>query len=75
MNIMTHEWNKNRSIPSDPAQPGRDDGEDNGRRDYSAQDKKTLDDRLELGLEETFPASDAVAVIQPRRSSPERHKR
>jgi hypothetical protein len=27
--------------------------------------KKALDEALELGLEETFPGSDAVAVTQP----------
>jgi len=39
--------------------------------------KRALDEELEDGLEETFPASDPVNVIQPARSredSPRRHK-
>lgn len=31
----------------------------------SKADKKTLERELEEGLEETFPASDAVAVTEP----------
>jgi len=34
-------------------------------RDAGAECKKALDEALELGLEETFPASDPVAVTQP----------
>jgi hypothetical protein len=37
--------------------------------------KKRLDDALELGLEETFPASDPVSVIQPPRSPYDRRRR
>jgi hypothetical protein len=36
--------------------------EDNGDREFSR-----LERALEIGLEDTFPASDSVAVIQPRR--------
>jgi len=36
---------------------------------------ETLDDRLEQGLEESFPASDPVAVTQPPHSSYDRPKR
>jgi len=35
------------------------------RRDAGAECKKALDEALELGLEETFPCSDPVAVTQP----------
>ena len=35
------------------------------RRDAGAECKKALDEALDLGLEETFPASDPVAVTQP----------
>ncbi len=35
------------------------------QRDNSKQQKEKLDDALERGLEETFPASDPVSVVQP----------
>jgi len=35
------------------------------QRDISKQQKEKLDDALEVGLEETFPASDPVSVVQP----------
>jgi hypothetical protein len=37
----------------------------NLRRDAGAGCKKALDDALDLGLQETFPGSDPVSVIQP----------
>jgi hypothetical protein len=39
------------------------------RRDAEAKCKKALDEALDLGLEETFPGSDAVAVTQPMGSA------
>jgi hypothetical protein len=35
----------------------------------------TLEDKLEQGLEESFPASDPVAVTQPSVAPPDRRKR
>jgi len=35
------------------------------RKDAQVGCKKALDQALDLGLEETFPASDPVAVTQP----------
>jgi len=35
------------------------------RRTVEAECKKSLDEALELGLEETFPGSDPVSVTQP----------
>ena len=35
------------------------------QRDESEEDNEKLDDALERGLEETFPASDPVSVVQP----------
>jgi hypothetical protein len=35
----------------------------------------TLEDRLEQGLEESFPGSDPVAVVQPPQSSHDARKR
>jgi hypothetical protein len=71
---MMDEWTKNRSLQ--PAYAGfqRDD-EDRARRyDRELQRKKALDERLDKGLEESFPASDPVAVVQPLRSPYDRHK-
>jgi len=39
------------------------------RGDAEAESKKALDEALELGLEETFPASDPVSVTQPMGSA------
>jgi hypothetical protein len=36
-------------------------------------EKRRLDDALEEGLEETFPGSDPVNVIQPAPSKGDRH--
>ncbi len=36
-------------------------------------DKRRLDDALEEGLEETFPGSDPVSVIQPAPSKADHH--
>ena len=38
-------------------------------------EKRELDDALEEGLEETFPASDPVNVTQPAPSKGDRHIR
>jgi hypothetical protein len=45
------------------------------RRELDADRKKRLDEALELGLEETFPGSDPVAVTQPPHSPYDRRKR
>ncbi len=37
------------------------------------EEKRQLDDALEEGLEETFPASDPVSVTQPSPSKDDRH--
>ena len=37
------------------------------------EEKRRLDDALEEGLKETFPASDAVNVTQPAPSKGDRH--
>jgi hypothetical protein len=45
---------------SDDAQDGR-----TKRDERDEERKKALDDKLERGLEETFPGSDPVAITQP----------
>jgi len=45
-----------------------------GRREQDLKGKKALDEELDTGLEDTFPASDPVAVIQPPHSPQDQHK-
>jgi hypothetical protein len=42
-------------------------------KDARASEKRRLDEALEEGLEETFPASDPVNVTQPPPSKGDRH--
>jgi hypothetical protein len=53
------------------AQPSRRDRVDfeDARKMIEAERKKALDAALERGLEDTFPASDPVAVTQPAPSA------
>jgi hypothetical protein len=44
------------------------------RRHLEAERKKTLDEALDCGLEDTFPGSDPVAVTQPPRSAHDKHR-
>lgn len=71
---MMDEWTRSRPLRPDGA--GRERGSDDraGKRDRELQHKKALDDQLERGLEETFPASDPVAVTQPPHSPHDKHK-
>jgi hypothetical protein len=60
------------------AHPDTSDDADDGRvkRDgRDEEDKKALDDKLERGLEETFPGSDPVAITQPPPHARDKHKR
>lgn len=41
----------------------------------SEKEKKKLDDALERGLEESFPASDPVNVTQPPKSVPDKNEK
>jgi hypothetical protein len=43
------------------------------RKDPGSAEKRRLDDALEEGLRETFPASDPVNVTQPPPSKPDHH--
>jgi hypothetical protein len=44
------------------------------RQDKREKRKEALDDTLDLGLEETFPGSDAVSVTQPPHSVCDKYK-
>lgn len=37
--------------------------------------KKSLDDKLDQGLEETFPGSDPVSITQPPPTAPDKRNR
>ena len=43
------------------------------RKQQNSAEKRRLDDALEEGLEETFPGSDPVNVIQPPPSKADHH--
>jgi hypothetical protein len=54
------------------------DGLGETRRDKDEAERRRLDEALDEGLRETFPASDAVMIVQPvpeRRSFDWRHRR
>jgi hypothetical protein len=72
-NAMMDEWTKQRSPR--PGHIGFQPDDEGGSRKYDreALRKKALDDRLDKGLEESFPASDPVAVTQPTYSPYDRH--
>ncbi len=44
------------------------------QRDNGERLNERLDDALERGLEETFPASDPVSVVQPPPSARDKHE-
>lgn len=48
--------------PDKPGKPGREE----------RKEKEKMDEALERGLEESFPASDPVNVTQPPKSLPDR---
>jgi hypothetical protein len=63
---MSEERHRDRG---DPRGEDRDDDfEQRDRRLTEAARKKTLEEALDSGLEDTFPGSDPVAVTQPPRS-------
>ncbi len=58
------EWNKNRSLRPDAGGFERDSKGRNPKR-IEEEQRERLDDALEQGLEDSFPGSDPVSVIQP----------
>jgi hypothetical protein len=68
------EWNRNRSLQPDRSGFERSAKSGAGRRgEEDSKRHDRLDDALERGLEETFPASDPVAVTQPPHSVRDKH--
>jgi hypothetical protein len=62
------DWNSNRSASGASVQSRRQEKASEDKREREARRQKELDDALERGLEESFPASDPVAVTQPPHS-------
>jgi hypothetical protein len=53
--------------------PAKSDSGEAGPTREPSTEKRLLDEALHEGLEETFPASDPVSVIQPPASKQDRH--
>ena len=70
------EWNRNRPVQAEHVDFRQDAVErERKRRERDERRKKSLDDRLDLGLEDTFPGSDPVAVTQPPASPYDKPRR
>ncbi len=69
-----NELDKSRSPPLDRADSERDDPRPVRKREREAKSKELLDDQLDVGLEDSFPGSDPVAVTQPPHSPYDRRK-
>ena len=57
-----------------PARFERDETDRDGKRRGQDERRERLDDALERGLEDTFPASDPVSVTQPPASVYDKHE-
>lgn len=53
---------------------GEDGWDDRQRKNAESERKKTLDEALDCGLEDTFPGSDPVAATQPAPSARDKHR-
>jgi hypothetical protein len=70
---MNDRWNRN-EVLEDEDDAGRDTrNREEKRRDYEVT-RKQLDEELEQGLEDTFPGSDPVSVVQPPPSARDKHE-
>jgi hypothetical protein len=63
--IVMDQWNKNRSLQPDSGGFERETGGRDSKRRAQEERRERLDDALEQGLEDSFPGSDPVSVIQP----------
>ncbi len=70
-------WTRHRSLQPDPADFEQDETDRDGRRrrEDEARRKERLDDALDRGLEDSFPGSDPVSIVQPPPSAYDRRKR
>jgi hypothetical protein len=65
---------RNRTPPLQPDFQQRAADRDAKDGDREAKRRKLLDEALDLGLEDTFPGSDPVAVTQPSPSRCDKHR-
>jgi len=72
---MTDDGNKDRLRHVDRGDFRPDARRRAGRREQDVKGKKALEEQLDTGLEDTFPASDPVAVTQPPHSPQDRTSR
>jgi hypothetical protein len=66
-----HERNRTPPLPDFQQRAAERDVKDGERE---AKRRKSLDEALDLGLEDTFPASDPVAVTQPSPSRCDKYR-
>lgn len=59
------QWNVNRPRPADNTGFRRDSKDRESKRRDEDKRRERLDDALDRGLEDTFPGSDPVSIIQP----------
>ncbi len=73
---MMDERNRSEALPADRGGMARNDNKDPAtrRRERLERRKEELDETLDLGLEETFPASDPVAIVQPPHSARDKRR-
>jgi hypothetical protein len=71
---MTDGWSRNGPLRASQAGSPRDVKRRSGRLSENERQKEKLDEALERGLEETFPGSDPVSVIQPPPSAQDKHE-
>jgi len=75
MSDMMDEWNRSEALRADRGGIARDDKDPaTRRRERLERRKEELDDKLDRGLEETFPASDPVAIVQPPHSARDKRR-
>jgi hypothetical protein len=72
MGVMADGWHR-QSADRRRDERDDDDFEQRERKLAEAARRKSLDEALDSGLEDTFPASDPVAVTQPPRSPYDKH--
>jgi hypothetical protein len=72
---MMDQLNRNRPVTPRDSDFEHDNLDRDGKRRREAARKEKLDDALDRGLEDTFPASDPVSVTQPPSNPHDKPKR
>ena len=72
---MMDEWNRSQTLLADRGGIALDEADPAARRrERLERRKEELDKTLDRGLEETFPASDPVAIVQPPHSARDKRR-